>query len=135
MRTIESLNDLFSPKLPPSCRQWVSSIYKGEEWEPVISDLRRIKNDGHRQRNCIVTAMAVRLAIKIRNDTKYFVFPVIERTYAGKHMRSAGAFLWTMRIDQYPSEIGSCYTVKELLETNKRLYISTSWNDLELLIE
>lgn len=40
----------------------------------------------------------------------------IERLYPGHWQRSAGAWLWYIK-NNFPFEIGSCYTMKECLES------------------
>jgi len=54
---------------------------------------------------------------------------VIKRTYAGRNLKAAGAFVWQIYDPKHPvREIGSQYTVTELLKF-KKLDVCFVWND------
>lgn len=50
------------------------------------------------------------------------VIPIIYRTRAGRHQKSAGAFLWFMDLEPC-GMVGSIHRVAEILKDKDRLYI------------
>lgn len=62
----------------------------------------------------------------------------IERTYAGRHQRSAGAWSW-MLLDQTGNEVvGSCFPVREIIRAGEKrviLYVSRLGWTPELIIQ
>lgn len=59
----------------------------------------------------------------------------IRRTYAGRHQRAAGAFIWTLETEDRRSGffgwhvVGSQYTVRELMRARK-IEIDKSFGDI-----
>ena len=56
-----------------------------------------------------------------------------ERTYAGKNMKRAGAFVWTAKLGLVT--VGSCWTVTELLKAKNIYQQYAGFNEIELLPE
>ena len=104
---------------------WVNS-FDLEEWKEVISF---IDNKGLK-----ITNNSIKLSQKIYDDTGYAVFPVIYRTYAGWRLLAGGAFSWTMFL-RNRNTVGSCYTVKDCLHKENKLFVDKSWKDIELVPE
>lgn len=57
------------------------------------------------------------------------------RTYAGRLLRSDGAFSWTMDVvneNGYRFEVGSCQPLKDFAKRDTIIEVLDSWNDIEL---
>jgi hypothetical protein len=72
-----------------------------------------------------------KLAIKIKADLGFSV-ENFERTYAGIHERSRGAFVWTCKRKVSGVIIGSTSTATELLKKDKLVYIGGSTVQIEI---
>jgi hypothetical protein len=72
-----------------------------------------------------------KLAIKIEEDLGYQV-ENFERTYAGIHERSRGAFTWTCKRKVSGVIIGSTSTATELLKQDKLVLIGGSSSQIEI---
>lgn len=105
--------------------EWVNS-FDLEEWKEVIEF---IDNKGLK-----ITTNSIKLSQKIFEETGYKVFPVVYRTYAGRNLLMGGAFSWTMFL-RNRNTVGSCYTVKDCLHKENKLFVDKSWKDIELIPE
>ena len=67
------------------------------------------------------------------------VVPEIFRTYAGRHQKASGNWLWSMEIDDSFCCVGSAHRVSEILRHRDKIciyrLISYSSGDYELIIE
>ena len=63
----------------------------------------------------------------------------IQRTYAGRNLKSAGAFVWfgwvVINGEQTHKRIGSSWPASELIKKKYKLVIDSSWGDLEIIPE
>lgn len=74
--------------------------------------------------------LAVKLAKKIQKDCGIMCYPAkFERTYAGKNMKAAGAFVWTI------GNIGSTEPASELVKSKYKLNCFYSDGDIEIFGE
>jgi hypothetical protein len=62
-----------------------------------------------------------------------------QRTYAGKKLKSQGAFSWTASCKKLSNGqtvvVGSCFPVSAFAKRGIRISIFTGWKDIELLPE
>lgn len=107
--------------------------YDKKEWDKVIETLY-MENLRRTNEHHIISINAITFANKIQDDLNILVFPIIFRTYAGKWLKSCGAFLWEMyTIDL--QKIGGCDKVSEYLKKHNKMSISTDRQDIELVCE
>jgi len=63
----------------------------------------------------------------------------IQRTYAGRNLKSAGAFTWfgwvVINGERTHKRIGSSWPASELIKAEYRLVIDDSWGDLDIIPE
>ena len=81
-----------------------------------------------------MTKNSILLSQKILEQTGILVYPVIFRTYASQNMLKQCAFSWTM-YKKNMQEVGSIDTVKTCLKKSNRLFVDTSWKDIEIIAE
>ena len=104
---------------------WLNS-FDVDEWNEVIEFIEK--------KGLKITKNSIKLSKKIFEETNYKVFPVVYRTYAGHILLAGGAFSWTMFL-RNRNVVGSCYTVKECLSKQNKLFVDKSWKDIELVPE
>lgn len=68
-----------------------------------------------------------RLAKRLKTDLGFTVdIATLKRTYAGKWLRSSGAFSWSCSSLDNPCKVGSIYIATELLRSTKPLVAEMS---------
>ena len=100
--------------------------FESSEW----FEIKELVNNKHLK----MSKNAILLSKKIFEHTGILVYPVIFRTYASRGMLANGAFSWTM-YKQNMQEVGSIDTVKVCLRKDKKLFVDTSWKDVEIFAE
>ena len=100
--------------------------FNSSEWSEIknLADRKHLK----------ITKNSILLSQKILEQTGILVYPIIFRTYASQNMLKQGAFSWTM-YKKNMQEVGSIDTVKTCLKKNNKLFVDTSWKDVEIIAE
>ena len=86
------------------------------------------------QKELNITKNSLRLSKKIYNELGLKVFPIIFRTYAGRNLKSGGAFVWMMYLED-GREVGSISKVSDFFKKDVELYVDTNWNDIEIGVD
>jgi len=76
---------------------------------------------------------------RVRDELGYDIVD-IQRTYAGRHLKSAGAFVWfgwpmINGVRCTHKRIGSSWPASELIKKKYQLVIDDSWGDIEIIPE
>jgi len=74
-----------------------------------------------------------KLAEKIKEELGLEV-EKLQRTYAGRHMKSNGAFVWFGWLNNH-KRIGSTYPATELIKPKYKLVTDESWGDIDIYPE
>jgi len=79
-----------------------------------------------------------RLKKRIKKEFGYDI-DGIQRTYAGRNLKSAGAFVWfgwvVLKGKRTHKRIGSSWPASELIKKKYCLVIDDSWGDIEIIPE
>jgi hypothetical protein len=79
-----------------------------------------------------------RLKKRILDEFGYGIVD-IQRTYAGRNLKAAGAFTWfgwvEINGERTHKRIGSSWPASELIKKKYRLVIDDSWGDLDIIPE
>ena len=121
-------------------REKLIQKYCNVDWDGAIDYFsgKRILRDSRSSRENKITTLSLRLANRISDELGIEVFPIIERTWAKRLLKSDGAFIWTMlrkgECGHGISDFGSGSSANECACKKNTISLYTGWGDKEVVV-